>query len=89
MSERQPSRAREPDLTGFAERDGVRIAYEVFGDGETSVLLMPAWSIVNSRFWKAQIGYLARYHRVITFDGRGSGRSRPSTRYGPSGATRS
>ena len=28
-----------------------------------------------SRFWKAQIGFLARHYRVITFDGRGSGRS--------------
>ncbi len=36
---------------------------------------MPTWSIIHSRFWKAQIGYLARHHRVVTFDGRGSGRS--------------
>ena len=75
MSGRQPSRAREPDLAGFAERDGVRLAYEVFGDGDTTVLLMPAWSIVHSRFWKAQVGYLARHYRVVTFDGRGNGRS--------------
>ena len=74
------SRAREPDLSGFAERDGVRIGYEVFdgplgGAADTTVLLMPAWSIVHSRFWKAQVGYLARHYRVVTFDGRGSGRS--------------
>ena len=36
---------------------------------------MPAWSIVNSRIWKAQVAYLARHFRVVTFDGRGSGRS--------------
>jgi len=70
-----PSRAREPDLSGVTERDGVRLAYEVFGQGETTVLLMPTWSIIDSRFWKAQIGYLARHFRVLTFDGRGSGRS--------------
>jgi len=75
VSGRQPSRAREPDLTGFAEREGVRLAYEVFGEGDPTVLLMPAWSIVHSRFWKAQVGYLARHYRVVTFDGRGSGRS--------------
>ena len=75
MSDGPASRARLPDHSGFAERDGVRIAYEVFGDGEPTVLLMPAWSIVHSRLWKAQVGYLARHHRVVTFDGRGNGRS--------------
>jgi pimeloyl-ACP methyl ester carboxylesterase len=30
---------------------------------------------VHSRFWKAQIPYLARHFRVVTFDGRGNGRS--------------
>jgi pimeloyl-ACP methyl ester carboxylesterase len=39
------------------------------------VVLMPAWSIVNSRMWKAQVALLARHYRVVTFDGRGSGRS--------------
>ena len=38
-------------------------------------LLMPTWSIVHSRFWKLQIPYLARHFRVVTFDGRGCGRS--------------
>ena len=27
-------RARYPDIEGFVERDGVKIAYEVFGSGE-------------------------------------------------------
>ncbi|SFF85476.1 Pimeloyl-ACP methyl ester carboxylesterase [Blastococcus tunisiensis] len=71
-----PSRARDPDVQGVVERDGVRLAYEVFGrDQHPTVLLMPTWSIVPSRHWKAQIGYLARHYRVVTFDGRGSGRS--------------
>ena len=39
---------------------------------------MPTWSIVPSRFWKAQVAYLARHFRVVTFDGRGSGRVRPA-----------
>jgi len=73
-------RARYPDTEGYIERDGVRIFYEVFGAGAPTVLLLPAWSIIHSRFWKAQIPYLARYCRVITFDGRGNGRSsRPLT----------
>jgi pimeloyl-ACP methyl ester carboxylesterase len=68
-------RAREPDTDGFVERDGVKLHYEVFGDGEPTVLLLPTWSIVHSRHWKAQIPYLARHFRVLTFDGRGNGRS--------------
>jgi pimeloyl-ACP methyl ester carboxylesterase/predicted glycosyltransferase len=74
-SRTQASRARAPDVCGSVERDGVRLAYQVFGDGDTTVLLMPSWSIIDSRFWKAQVGFLARHYRVVTFDGRGSGRS--------------
>src|SRR5205823_4986916 len=71
----EQTRARYPDAEGFVERDGVRVAYEVYGDGEPTVLLLPTWSIIHSRVWKAQIPYLARHCRVITFDGRGNGRS--------------
>ena len=79
MTQRQPegsaSRATLPTRSGFTERDGVRLAYDVYGAGDTTVLLMPAWSIVHSRVWKAQIGYLSRHFRVVTYDGRGNGRS--------------
>ncbi len=68
-------RARYPDQEGFVKRDGVNIFYEVFGAGEPMVLLLPTWSVIHSRLWKAQIPYLARHCRVITFDGRGNGRS--------------
>ena len=61
---------------------GVRLYYEVHGDGPTTVLLLPTWSIVHSRIWKLQVPYLARHARVVVFDGRGNGRSdRPA---GPS-----
>ncbi len=72
---REQTRARYPDREGFVERDGVRVFYEVYGDGEPTILLLPTWSIIHSRFWKAQIPYLARRFRVITFDGRGNGKS--------------
>ena len=68
-------RACEPNHDGYVERDGVKLFYEVFGDGEPTLLLLPAWSIVQSRHWKAQVPYLSRHFRVVTFDGRGSGRS--------------
>jgi pimeloyl-ACP methyl ester carboxylesterase len=71
----EQTRARYPDADGFVERDGVRVHWERYGTGERTVLLLPTWSIVHSRFWKAQIPYLARYYRVITFDGRGNGHS--------------
>ena len=72
---REQSRARYPDETGFIERDGVRVFWERYGTGDRTILLMPTWSIVHSRRWKFQIPFLAREWRVITFDGRGNGRS--------------
>ena len=69
-------RARQPDESGrVVVDDGVGVHWERFGDGEPTILLLPTWSIVPSRHWKFQIPFLARRHRVITFDGRGSGRS--------------
>ena len=69
----EQSRARYPDADGYVERDGVRVFYEVYGAGEPTILLLPTWSIIHSRQWKAQIPYLARHHRVVAFDGRGNG----------------
>src|SRR5262245_59673551 len=71
----EQTRARYPDESGYVERDGVRIFYEVYGSGEPTVLLLPTWSLMHSRQWKMQIPYLARHCRVITFDPRGNGRS--------------
>jgi pimeloyl-ACP methyl ester carboxylesterase len=68
-------RACQPSRDGYVERDGVKVHYELFGDGEPTVLLLPTWSIIHSRHWKMQIPYLARHCRVLTFDGRGNGRS--------------
>ena len=53
----------------------MRLYYEVYGSGEPTVFLLPTWSIIHSRHWKMQIPYLARHCRVLTFDGRGNGRS--------------
>lgn len=68
-------RARDPDQAGYVVRHSVRIYYEVFGDGRPTVLLMPTWPIVHSRFWKLQVPYLAHHYRVVTFDPRGNGLS--------------
>jgi pimeloyl-ACP methyl ester carboxylesterase/predicted glycosyltransferase len=79
---REQTRARYPDDHGYVEREGVRVFYEVYGEGEPTVLLLPTWSIIHSRHWKMQIPYFARHCRVLLFDGRGNGRSdRPETGY--------
>jgi pimeloyl-ACP methyl ester carboxylesterase/predicted glycosyltransferase len=79
---REQTRARYPDSSGYIQRDGVRLYYEVYGSGEQTIFLLPTWSIIHSRHWKMQIPYLARHCRVVTFDGRGNGRSdRPAAGY--------
>ena len=81
----EQSRAAYPDTEGFAERDGQRLFYEVYGEGEETVFLLPTWSIVHSRHWKMQIPYFSRHFRVLTMDGLGNGRSdrcRDPRRYG-------
>jgi pimeloyl-ACP methyl ester carboxylesterase/predicted glycosyltransferase len=71
----EQTRARYPDTEGYVEREGVRLFYEVYGEDGPTILLMPTWSIVHSRFWKMQIPYLARRFRLVVFDGRGNGKS--------------
>ena len=79
-------RARYPDHEGFVERDGVKVAYEVYGEGAPAAFLLPASPITHARSWKGLIPFLSRHLTVVTTDGRGTGRSdRPhqSERYGP------
>ena len=71
----EPTRARYPDEQGYADRAGNRLFYEVYGDGDPTLFLLPTWTLIHSRFWKAQIPYFARLMRVLTFDGLGNGRS--------------
>jgi len=68
-------RAAQPVSADHVQRDGVRLGYEVFGGGEPTILLLPTWTIIHSRFWKMQVPYLSRHYRVITYDGPGNGRS--------------
>jgi pimeloyl-ACP methyl ester carboxylesterase/predicted glycosyltransferase len=71
----EQSRARYPDTEGFVERDGQRLFYEIYGEGEETVFLLPTWSLFHSRHWKMQIPYFARHFRVLTMDGLGNGRA--------------
>jgi pimeloyl-ACP methyl ester carboxylesterase/predicted glycosyltransferase len=83
--EGEQSRAVYPSEEGFAERDGRKLFYEVYGEGDETLFLLPTWSLVHSRHWKMQIAYFARHFRVVTMDGLGNGRSdrsRDPRRYG-------
>ena len=50
---REQTRARYPDEEGYVERNGVHLFYEVYGTGDPTILLLPTWSIIHSRHWKA------------------------------------
>jgi pimeloyl-ACP methyl ester carboxylesterase/predicted glycosyltransferase len=69
-------RARQPDVSGYVDRDGVRVHFEVYGEPDAPpIVFTPADTIVDSRMWKAQVASLPRRHRVVVIDGRGNGRS--------------
>ena len=71
----EATRARYPDEQGYVERAGNRLFYELYGEGDQTLFLLPTWTLIHSRFWKAQIPYFARHMRVLTFDGLGNGKS--------------
>lgn len=68
-------RALAPVRDGHVQRGGVRISFEVYGDGDPTVFLLMPDSIVQSRAWKAQIPFLARTQRVVVSDPPGNGLS--------------
>lgn len=68
-------RAKQPVDSGYVERDGVRLAYEVFGDGPQTLVFPPAWTIGHSRVFKSMIPYFSEHFRCVTYDPRGNGKS--------------
>ncbi|HYJ68348.1 MAG TPA: alpha/beta fold hydrolase [Nocardioidaceae bacterium] len=68
-------RARLPDRTGVVDRDGVRVAYEVFEHNGPTLLLIPPSAITHGRVWKGIVGTLARHFRMLITDGLGTGGS--------------
>jgi pimeloyl-ACP methyl ester carboxylesterase len=68
-------RVLAPDTAAHLESEGVRIHYEVTGDGSPTILLLPTWTVVHKRLWKAQVPYLSRHFRVVSYDGPGNGGS--------------
>jgi pimeloyl-ACP methyl ester carboxylesterase/predicted glycosyltransferase len=68
-------RAKLPNKHGFVEREGVKLSYEVYGDGPETMVFVPPWSIVHSRIYKAQLPWFSERFRCIAYDGRGNGKS--------------
>src|ERR1700760_2250274 len=55
------------------DRDGVKIHYEVHGDGPPLILTHGYSS--TSAMWQGQVEALSRHHKLILWDMRGHGRS--------------
>ncbi len=72
-------RAKLPHTEGKIDRNGVMLHYEIYGEGDHSILFVPTWSLLHSRVYKAQIPYFSEHFRCVTWDPRGNGKSdRPS-----------
>src|SRR5687767_15779826 len=68
-------RAKLPVSEGLIERDGVKLHYEVYGQGPETMVFLPPWSIVHSRVYKAQLPYFSERFRCVAYDARGNGNS--------------
>ena len=68
-------RALAPVDDGHVDRNGVRVHYETYGEGDPAVFLLMPNTITQSRAWKGQVPFLALTSRVVVVDPRGNGLS--------------
>ncbi len=67
----------------FADLDGLRIYYEIHGQGNETMLMLHGWAC-NHSFWEFQTPQFAETRQVIVMDLPGHGRSdRPRLAYTP------
>ena len=76
---RTGKRAGPADKPGVAfgaavSADGVRIRYEVRGKGEPALIFVHGWCCDRS-YWRRQLPYFAKKHRVVAIDLAGHGES--------------
>lgn len=65
----------------YAERDGIKLHYETFGEGSPALVFLHPLS-TNRYFWSHQLFAFARDHRVLVTDLRGHGLSdKPASGY--------
>jgi pimeloyl-ACP methyl ester carboxylesterase len=55
-------------------KDGTPISYEVYGSGEPTLVFVHGWSC-DARYWREQVPYFSKNHRVVTLDLAGHGHS--------------
>lgn len=55
-------------------KDGTPISYEVFGEGEPTLVFVHGWSC-DARYWRAQVPVFSKKHRVVALDLAGHGNS--------------
>lgn len=55
-------------------KDGTSISYEVYGKGEPTLVFVHGWSC-DARYWRAQLPYFSKNHRVVLLDLAGHGHS--------------
>ena len=55
-------------------KDGTPISCEVYGVGEPTIVFVHGWSC-DARYWRAQVPYFSKSHRVVTLDLAGHGHS--------------
>lgn len=55
-------------------KDGTPISYEVYGQGEPTLVFVHGWSC-DARYWRAQLPHFSENHRVVMLDLAGHGHS--------------
>jgi len=61
-----------PSIT--PSKDGIPISYEIYGSGEPTLVFVHGWSC-DTRYFREQIPYFSRDHRIILVDLAGHGHS--------------
>ena len=81
---RRRTTAVETPRTTYLEHDGIKIAWQVFGDGPAEMLFVPGWVSNVDLFWQYPqsrefFTELAAFARVALYDKPGTGASILST----------
>lgn len=64
----------------YAHVNGVKLYYEIYGEGEPVILIGGLGSQLQS--WAMQVPIYSKYFKIVVFDNRGSGKSdKPEERY--------